>query len=140
MNKLKLAILISEQAHKGQFDKGGKPYYLHPNCVASMCDKRVDKIVAYLHDVVEDTDITLRQLKECGFGRRIVKAIAAITHDKSVPYLQYLDIVKQNRIAKRVKIADLTHNSDINRIPNLTVADYKRCKQYETYIKYLLNN
>lgn len=137
MNKLKLAILISEQAHKGQYDRGGKPYYLHPNFVASLCNKRVDKIVAYLHDVPEDTDITLRQLKECGFGNRIMKALTAITHIKSMPYPEYLAIVKKNKIATRVKIADLMHNADIARIPNPKQSDIERCNNYLEYIKYL---
>jgi len=137
MNKLELAKIICKQAHKKQYDRGGKEYYLHPYAVADLCNKKIDKIVAYLHDVPEDTDITLDDLRKCGFGRRIMKALTAITHIKSMKYPEYLAIVKKNKIATRVKIADLIHNSDISRIINPTEKDVERCNNYLDYIEYL---
>ena len=137
MNKLKLARLICKQAHKGQYDRGGKPYYLHPYTVADLCKRRKDKIVAYLHDVIEDTNVTYYELRACGFGETILAALKAITHIKSMPYMEYLAIVKTNKIATRVKIADMIHNSDISRIHNPTEKDKERCQLYLEYIKYL---
>lgn len=137
MNKLELAKIICKQTHKGQYDRGGKDYYLHPYTVADMCTRKVDKIVAYLHDVPEDTEITLKDLEKCGFGKRIMNALTAITHIKTMRYYNYLAIVKKNKIATRVKIADLVHNSDISRIPNPSEKDKERCKKYLEYIEYL---
>ena len=137
MSRLDLAKSLCKAAHTGQYDRGGVEYYLHPFKVADMCKKRVDKIVAYLHDVPEDTKITIDDLRKFGFSRRVINAIIAITHIKTMSYPEYLKIVKKNKIATRVKIADLTHNSDITRIKNPTVKDTQRCRKYIEYMQFL---
>ena len=137
MNKLETAKLICRLAHKGQVDRAGEDYYKHPYKVADLCSRRVDKIVAYLHDIIEDTDINYDDLIECGFSKRVINALTAITHDKSTRYLDYLKIVRKNKIARRVKIADLTHNADISRIKHPTQKDVDRCNKYLEYKHFL---
>ncbi len=125
------------KAHEGQVDKGGNDYILHPLAVASMVDTEEEKIVALLHDVVEDTTYTLKDLQKLGCSNTVIQAIEAITRKDGEPYYTYLDRVKQNPLAKVVKNADLKHNSDLSRITNPTKKDKDRVKRYSSYMKYL---
>lgn len=134
---LELAVKVATEAHDGQVDKGGSPYILHPQAVADSVDSTECKIVAWLHDVVEDTSITLGDLTEMGFSDEIVRAVQAITKVKGVSYNDYLQIVKDNETARIVKIADITHNSDISRIPNPTEKDYARVAKYQKALEFL---
>ena len=136
---LDLALKIATEAHKGQKDKGGRDYINHPLTVASLCDTEEEKIVALLHDVVEDTDVTLQNLKDYGFSSEILDAVNCITKKPGVSYDDYLLKVKNNELARKVKIADMTHNSDISRIPNPTDKDYARVEKYKEKIQYLMN-
>lgn len=113
-------------------------YINHPCAVADMLVTDVDKTVAYLHDVVEDTDVTLLELSE-QFPSVIIEAVAAITKRKAEAYDIYIDRVAQNEIARKVKLADMTHNSDISRISNPSDEDYIRAKKYKEKISQLLN-
>jgi len=134
---LEKAFKISYMAHKGQMDKGGAPYYLHPIFVALNMETEDQKIVALLHDVVEDTEITLDDLRQEGFSENIVEAVDAITK-KGEAYEVYLQKVKANALARAVKIGDLKHNSDITRIKNPTEKDIKRIEKYKKSLDYLL--
>ena len=131
------ALKIATEAHKGQKDKGGCDYINHPVTVASMCDTEEEKIVALLHDVVEDTDITLEDLEKCGFDRSIIEAVDCITKRPGFSYDEYLKILKNNELARKVKIADMTHNSDLSRLKAPTEKDYERAAKYKEKIKYL---
>lgn len=128
---IELALDIAKKAHTGQKDKGGNNYIEHPLYVASQVKKEDEKIVALLHDVCEDSDITLDNLRDYGFDDKIVNAVNAITKRKTDDYTSYISRVKNNPIALAVKKADLMHNSDISRIPNPTEKDYKRVKKYQ---------
>lgn len=123
MTFLEKAIEISTKAHKGQKDKAGKDYINHPMTVAAMVNEDNEKIVAYLHDVVEDTNVTLADLKEVGFDNDVIEAIDAITKRDGENYDDYIYRVSNNKIAKQVKIADMTHNSDISRFDNPSQKD-----------------
>lgn len=123
MTFLEKAIEISTKAHKGQKDKAGKDYINHPMTVAAMVNEDNEKIVAYLHDVVEDTNVTLADLKEVGFDNNVIEAIDAITKRDGENYDDYIYRVSNNKIAKQVKIADMTHNSDISRFDNPSQKD-----------------
>ena len=112
----KKALLLSFNAHKNQKDKGGMPYVYHPFHIAEQMKTEDTTIVALLHDVIEDTEYTLDDLREMGFPRQITEAIALMTHDKSVPYLDYIAKIRDNPIAREVKLADLKHNSDLSRL------------------------
>lgn len=134
---LELAIEVATQAHKGQLDKGGKPYILHPQAVAAALDSTENKIVAYLHDVVEDTEITLEDLKEMGFTYRIVNSIRILTKSKDISYEDYLKSVKKDSNAWHVKMADIKHNMDISRIPEPTAKDFARIEKYKKALAFL---
>lgn len=125
------ALHIAKTAHRGQLDKGGNPYILHPIAVSQLVDSEEEKIVALLHDVVEDTDITLEYLKLAGFSDNIIAAVSVLTKQPGVSYDDYISKLKENPIAARVKVADITHNSDISRIPNPTEKDLERIKRYK---------
>ena len=133
------AYALAKKAHLGQKDKGGNDYIEHPKAVASMMDTDIEKAVAYLHDVVEDTDISFDDLKEYGFPNQIIEALKALTKQKNESYDVYIDRVIKNPIAKKVKLADMKHNSDITRIKNPSQKDYDRCQKYLDKIQYLIN-
>ena len=137
MNKYELALKIATEAHKGQVDKAGVPYINHPLTVASLVDTEEEKIVALLHDTIEDTNITEQDLLNYGFSNKIVEAVKLLTHNKNVPYMDYVAKIKDNELARKVKIADLTHNSDLSRLKEITEKDKKRYEKYQKALVYL---
>ena len=134
---LALAIAIANQAHAGQLDKAGKPYISHPLTVMAQMDTLESKIVAVLHDAIEDSDLKIEDLVEQGFPEFITDAIAAITKLEGEPYEGYILRVKSNAIARKVKIADVTHNMDISRIANPTEKDFQRLEKYQKVLQEL---
>jgi GTP diphosphokinase / guanosine-3',5'-bis(diphosphate) 3'-diphosphatase len=136
---LNLAIAIANQAHAGQLDKAGKPYISHPLTVMAQMDTLESKIVAVLHDAIEDSDLTIADLKQQGFPEFITAAIAAITKLDGEPYEDYILRVKSNAIAHKVKIADVTHNMDISRIANPTEKDFQRLEKYQKVLQKLIS-
>ena len=126
----KLAMQISFDAHKEQKDKSGLPYIFHPFHLAEQMTDEVTTCVALLHDVVEDTEMTFEKLLELGFTVEIVDALKLLTHDDSVPYMDYVKEIAKNPVAKAVKLADLAHNSDLTR---LDIIDEKALKRAEKY-------
>jgi len=135
---LDLAQKICKEAHAGQVDKACKPYYLHPFHVAEMCSLEKEKIAAYLHDVIEDNEsYSIEYLRKQGFPEDILAAVDKLTHKKGVSYDEYIKEIKDNDLARVVKINDLTHNSDLNRLSLVTEKDLARVKKYEYYLKYL---
>lgn len=134
---LQRAIALATKAHEGQIDKAGKPYLDHPLFVMENVNSLEEKIVAVLHDAVEDSELTFEQLKSAGFPEVIVKAIEAITKIEGEAYATYLERVIANPIALRVKIADVTHNLDLRRISNPTEADFQRIAKYKKVLTQL---
>ena len=132
-----LAYEIAKAAHKGQTDKGGNDYILHPAMVANMMDTDAEKAVAYLHDVLEDTSMTLQDLSAYGFSEEILSAIEALTRKANESYDDYIYRVSLNAVAKKVKLADLIHNSDITRIKDPSQKDIQRIRRYKQKIKEL---
>ena len=133
----KKAMILCFEAHKEQKDKSGLPYVHHPFHLAEQMTDEATTIVALLHDVVEDTSVTLDDLKNEGFPQEVVDAIALLTHNDGSPYMDYVARIKQNPIAKAVKLADLTHNSDITRLDVVTDKDRERVKKYQAAIELL---
>jgi len=129
--ELSFAIAIARDAHEGQIDKGGKPYIGHPVRVMNALTGINQKIVGILHDVVEDSNTTLEDIKHGGFSDEIINAIDAITKRDKESYEGYLDRVMGNRIATEVKIADMTDNMDMSRIPEPKERDWQRLRKYE---------
>lgn len=137
MNKIELAKSICLKAHEGQVDKGGNEYYHHPFTVAKMCESEAEKIVAYLHDVVEDSRYTLEDIKELGFDQSIIEALSLMTHDTSLDYDSYIKRLSKNPIARHVKLNDLKHNSDLSRLKSISDKDIQRVAKYKKYIELL---
>ena len=131
-DKTKNAMKLCFEAHKDQVDKSGMPYVFHPFHVAEQMKDEVTTIVALLHDVVEDTKYTLDDIAARGFGQDVVDALALMTHDKNVPYMEYVAKLKNNPVARAVKLADLAHNSDPTR---LDVIDEKAKERFDKYKK-----
>jgi (p)ppGpp synthase/HD superfamily hydrolase len=126
----KKAMKIAYKAHEGQTDKSGVPYIFHSYHVAEQMDTEETVITALLHDVVEDTSLTLSSLAEEGFSGEVLEALALLTHDRNVPYMDYIHGLQHNDIALKVKIADLKHNSDISRLDQPDKKDLERQKKY----------
>lgn len=135
-----LAKKIATEAHEGQIDKGGEPYINHPIAVADSLESTEHKIVALLHDILEDTEVTADDLRAYGFTERIIKSIRILTKDNSESYEEYLSYVKTDNIAWMVKRADLKHNMNIDRIPNPTEKDLKRIEKYKKALAFLENS
>lgn len=133
----KAAMKLCFEAHKEQIDKSGLPYVFHPFYLAEQMKDEDTTIVALLHDLIEDTDHTLEELRALGFGEYIIEAIALMTHDDNVPYMEYVAAIKSNPIAKEVKLADLRHNSDMTRLETVTPRDIERAEKYARAIALL---
>ena len=136
-DKTKKAMKLCYEAHKDQVDKSGLPYVFHPAHVAEQMTDEATTIVALLHDVVEDTDYTLEDLAAEGFEKEILEAVALMTHEDDVPYLDYVAKLKNNPIARAVKLADLAHNSDLSRIGEIDEETRKRLEKYKKAIALL---
>ncbi len=112
----KKALALCFAAHKDQLDKSGMPYVFHPFHLAEQMQDEVTTTAALLHDVVEDTDYTFDDLEKMGFATEVIAALRLLTHDDAVPYFDYVAALKDNPIARAVKLADLAHNSDLSRL------------------------
>ena len=127
---LERAIAIAAEAHAGQVDKGGAPYILHPLRVMLAMSEPDERIVAMLHDVVEDSDWTFEALREAGFSATVVKALRALTKVEGETYEASIQRAKANAIARRVKLADIADNSDLSRIAQPSTEDHWRIEKY----------
>ena len=128
---LKKAISLAEKAHQGQVDKGGHPYIGHPKRVMENCETTEEKIVAMLHDVIEDTEYTADDLRKEGFSEEIITALLCLTHREGESYMEYIERICENSLAVRVKYADLQDNMDLSRIPDPTEKDLARLEKYK---------
>ena len=137
---LEEAIELSVVSHSGQKDKGGSPYILHPLRLMMKMDNVSEMIVAVLHDVIEDTGQTLDDLKAKGFPDRVIDAIKCLTRMKRESYARFIERIKEDPIAVRVKIADLEDNMDIKRLNMLTTKAIKRLKKYRKSRKHLISS
>lgn len=128
---LEKAIQIALSAHRGQVDRGGEPYILHPLRVMIAQKTQTAKICAVLHDVIEDTAVTLEDLRHEGFSEEIVDTVRTLTKGDGEDYEVYVGRVLQNKIACQVKLMDLTDNMDLTRLDTTLEADLRRYKKYE---------
>ena len=127
----KKALKLCFEAHKEQTDKSGMPYVFHPFHLAEQMETEETVIAALLHDVVEDTAYTLQDLAEMGFPETVIAALRLLTHDDAEPYMGYVARIKDNPIAKAVKLADLRHNSDLSRLDIIDEKALRRVQQYK---------
>lgn len=133
----KAALKLCFEAHKDQVDKSGLPYVFHPFHVAEQMKTEEEVCVALLHDVMEDTDFTVDDIRAAGMNDAVVEALLLMTHGPSVPYMDYVAKLADNPLARTVKIADLQHNLDRTRIENPTERDAQRWEKYERALAFL---
>ncbi|CDF96136.1 MULTISPECIES: HD domain-containing protein [unclassified Pseudomonas] len=137
MSTLEKAIVISARAHEGQTDKGGSPYILHPLKVMLRLSHHDERIVAVLHDVVEDTHVTLADLRNEGFSEAILAAIDSLTKREGETYQAFIERAARDPLARRVKLADLAENSDLSRLDSPSQNDLERVEKYRKAAEYL---
>lgn len=138
MANLTRAIQIATEAHDGQVDKGGAPYILHPLRVMLAMSTDEERIVAVLHDVMEDCPaFGPERISQGGFSEAVVDALIALTRRPGETYADFIARVAHNPLATRVKIADMRDNMDLSRIPNPTDKDRKRTDKYLRYLAVL---
>jgi (p)ppGpp synthase/HD superfamily hydrolase len=130
MATLGKAIALAAQAHQDQYDKAGAPYILHPLRMMLRMSSETEMMAAVLHDVVEDTDWTLDQLRQAGFAEEVVQAVECLTHRDHETYDEFVARVRTNVIASKVKLADLEDNMDMRRLRTLTEKDTQRLHKY----------
>lgn len=133
----KKALKLCFEAHKNQVDKTGLPYVFHPFHLAEQMDSEIAVVCALLHDVVEDTPLSLQDIAEMGFPREAVEVLALLTHEEGVPYMEYVQRIKHNPIARQVKIADLQHNSDLTRMDTVDEWAQRRNAKYSEALRIL---
>ncbi len=130
MSTLAQAIALAAQAHVEQVDKAGQPYVLHPLRMMARLDGEAAQIVAVLHDVVEDTSLTLDDLRAAGFAPAIIDAIDCVSRRSTETYADFIDRLAPNALARQVKLADLEDNMDLRRIAEPTTEDFARLERY----------
>lgn len=129
------AIVIATNGHAGQFDKGGRPYILHPLAVMHILNSNDEElsVAAVFHDLIEDTKVTYADLRAAGISERVITIVKALTKNPGETYEEYKERVMSNPDAMKVKLADLTHNSDIRRLKGVTEKDIARMAKYHAF-------
>lgn len=132
LNKM---LVLTTNAHAGQYDKGGKPYILHPLKVMHYLKTHDEELqcIALGHDVIEDTNVTYADLRNEGFTGRIIEGIRTLTKVPGETYDEYKHRVLANEDAMRVKLCDLRHNTDIRRLKGVTEKDIARIAKYQVF-------
>lgn len=138
MATLERAIAIAAEAHAGQVDKGGEPYILHPLRVMLRMTSSTERMAAVLHDVVEDTSVTLDFLRAEGFPLEVLSAVDALTKRRGESRIDAAHRAKQDPVARLVKLADNAENMDLSRIAEPTERDYARVEEYKVVRSILL--
>jgi (p)ppGpp synthase/HD superfamily hydrolase len=131
------AIELAVKHHKGQVDKAGQPYILHPLRLMLTMFTESERIVAVLHDIVEDTLITLDDLRKEGFAETIISAIECVTKINGEDYDSFIERISHNPLATAVKLADLEDNMDLSRLSEITEKDLLRVAKYQRAVKRL---
>lgn len=132
------ALRVAIKAHEGQKDKSGREYVMHPIRVAERCKDPRAKIVALLHDTIEDTDVTVEYLRNEGFPEEIISAVLSVTKQKGESYEDFVRRAAENPLGREVKIADIEDNMDIRRLKEITDEDVARLRKYLCAWQYLI--
>ena len=139
--QLEIAIELAIKYHKGQIDKGGNAYILHPLEVMNNVNRMESKIVAVLHDIIEDTECTVDILREWGINEDAIESINTLTHKEGMSYMEYITEISYDFIATEVKLEDLKCNMDLSRLNRkITNKDLERNKKYMKAYYFLLSN
>ncbi len=137
MSNIDTAIAIAVKAHSGHTDIGGAPYILHPLRVMLKMKTEVEMIVAVLHDVIEDSELSIGSLEKAGFSKEIIEAIRIVTRTEFSSYDDYISTIQTNQIATKVKLADIEDNMNLLRLNTLDEKAIKRLHKYFTSHKKL---
>lgn len=135
---LSLAIRMAAKAHAYETDKSNEPYIMHPLRVMLACSGQTEKICAVLHDVVEDTELTLADLIKAGFSSEVIAIVDALSKREEEMYDEYIERLFQNPVACRIKLADLCDNTSLNRIPKPSKKDVRRVEKYTRAAKKII--
>jgi (p)ppGpp synthase/HD superfamily hydrolase len=138
MATLTQAIILAAKQHEGQTDKAGNPYIFHSMRLMLRAVQEEEQIVAVLHDTIEDTSLTLDDLRQEGFTETIVEAVDSLSRRKKESYEEFILRIKQNPLARRVKVLDLQDNTDLTRNKKTTEKDRKRLEKYSKALDVLL--
>ncbi len=133
MATLEDAIILAARAHAGQKQRNGEPYILHPLRVMMAVENPDEKMAAVLHDVVEDSDMTLDDLKQKGFSPAVVEMVRLLTHDDALSYEDYIKRLRSNPGARHIKIADMQDNMNVRRLPHMRPGDLERLERYHKF-------
>lgn len=139
MNILDAAVALACRVHAGQVDKSGKPYILHPLRLMLKFEDVDEQVVSVLHDVVEDGDVTLEDLRELGVSSAAVAAIDCLSKREGEVYEDFIARIKPNDLARRVKIADIRDNLDLTRLPRVSDKDLQRVAKYHRALRELMS-
>jgi hypothetical protein len=140
MATVEKAVEMASKAHAGVKDKQGEPYLLHPIRVMMGVEGEAAQIVAMLHDVVEDTDVTLDDIRNDGFSDEVIEALTLVTHQKDQPYADYVIACRANEVAWQVKLSDLRDNTSLSRLlvrPDKYQTDAERMQRYLLSYRFL---
>jgi (p)ppGpp synthase/HD superfamily hydrolase len=127
---LDLAIEIACSAHKGQKDKAGDNYILHPLRLMLKFEREEERVCAVLHDVIEDSNMTIASLTEKGFSLKVLDALECLTKRNNEPYEDFIQRISGNNLASRIKIEDIKDNLNLSRLQELKEYDLKRIDRY----------
>ncbi len=133
MTGLEDAIILATKSHRGQRQRNGEPYILHPLRVMMAVSDDNEKIAAILHDVVEDSDIALEDLLQAGYTPDVIELVRLLTHENGKSYEAYIQRLRPNPSARRIKIADLQDNMNVRRLPQMRQKDLDRLERYHKY-------
>ncbi len=140
MSNLDKAIAVATEAHTGQTDKAGQPYILHPLRLMLKFQVEIEMIVAVMHDVIEDSNFTLNDLKKLGFSEIILEAIDYLSKKDNESYETFISRLSENKLARKIKIEDIKDNLNLARLDKITDKDLARVKKYHQALKLLTNN
>lgn len=140
MNIIDAAIALACRVHAGQVDKSGKPYILHPLRLMLKFDDEDAQVVSVLHDVVEDSDATLEDLRALGISEDAIEAIDCLSKRPGEQYNDFISRIIPNELARKVKIADIEDNLDLTRLPKLSEKDLLRVAKYHQALRRLSDN
>ncbi|MCB0283301.1 MAG: HD domain-containing protein [Calditrichae bacterium] len=138
MSSIEKALIIAANAHTGQIQRNGEPYILHPLRIMLQMETIPEKIAAILHDVIEDSDITLEMLQKEGFSDDVLKTVDLLTHYEKDSYEEYIERLKSFPMARHIKIADLNDNMKIQRLKKVGEKDFQRLEKYHKHWKILI--
>ena len=136
-NMQEKALMVAMRAHEGKVDKAGAPYVFHPIRVCEACRSEVEKVVALLHDVVEDSDISLDELGEMGFSSKVIDAVDSVSRRDGESYEDFIRRCSANDVGRAVKLHDLEDNMDISRLEKLSGDDIRRLSKYHKAYMFL---